>query len=124
LIHPTNYALHRFSVGRGTALVLDSGAGATSAVPVFEGYVLKKGILRQPVAGDLLTEHIKQHLEQELQYKVTPHYAIAKKETLDAGQLPEIELKELSGRTESFHESQVNVNMQQEWMYVIPNMVL
>ncbi|KAG1047579.1 hypothetical protein G6F43_009977 [Rhizopus delemar] len=100
--------LTAFSVGRGTALVLDSGAGATSAVPVFEGYVLKKGILRQPVAGDLLTEHIKKHLEQELQYKVTPHYAIAKKKTVDAGQLPEIELKELSGRTESFHESQVN----------------
>ncbi|KAG1453535.1 hypothetical protein G6F56_007549 [Rhizopus delemar] len=97
-----------FSVGRGTALVLDSGAGITSAVPVYEGYVLKKGILRQPVGGDLLTEHIKQHLERELNYRVTPHYAIAKKSPVEAGQPPEIQLKELNGVSESFNDSQVN----------------
>lgn len=72
--------------------------------------MLKKGILRQPVGGDLLTEHIKQHLERELNYRVTPHYAIAKKSPVEAGQPPEIQLKELNGVSESFNDSQVNVN--------------
>ncbi|CEG67674.1 hypothetical protein RMATCC62417_04071 [Rhizopus microsporus] len=97
-----------FSVGRGTALVLDSGAGVTSVVPVYEGYVLKKGILHQPVAGDMLADQIKQYLEKELNYKVTPHFTIAKKETVEAGQQPQIELKSLDGVTESFHDYQVN----------------
>lgn len=100
---------NRFSVGRGTALVLDSGAGVTSVVPVYEGYVLKKGVLHQPVAGDMLADQIKQYLEKELNYKVTPHYTIAKKKTVEAGQQPQIELKSLDGVTESFHDYQVNV---------------
>ena len=35
--------LVRFANGRSTALVIDSGAGQTSAVPVHEGYALVKG---------------------------------------------------------------------------------
>ena len=34
----------RFANGRSTALVVDSGATQTSAVPVHEGYALSKGI--------------------------------------------------------------------------------
>jgi hypothetical protein len=35
--------LIRFSVGRATALVLDSGGSITSAIPVYDGLVLKRG---------------------------------------------------------------------------------
>ncbi|KAI9277815.1 actin family [Sporodiniella umbellata] len=97
-----------FSVGRGTALVLDSGAGKTSVVPVYEGYVLKKGILHQPVGGDLLTEKIQQYLAQELDYQVTPHYNIANKQPVGKGQPPQIQNKTLQSVTESYHNSQVN----------------
>lgn len=34
----------RFANGRSTALVLDSGATHTSAVPVYDGYVLTQGL--------------------------------------------------------------------------------
>ena len=33
----------RFANGRSTALILDSGATHTSAVPVYDGYVLQQG---------------------------------------------------------------------------------
>jgi actin-like protein 6A len=36
--------LNIFSSGKATSLVLDSGGGVTSCVPVNDGYVLKKGI--------------------------------------------------------------------------------
>jgi actin-related protein len=34
-----------FAAGRATALVIDSGASHTSVVPVYDGYVIKKGML-------------------------------------------------------------------------------
>ena len=35
--------LSAFAAGRQTALVVDSGASLTSVVPVFDGYIVKKG---------------------------------------------------------------------------------
>jgi len=35
---------HRFANGRFTGLVLDSGATHTTAVPVYDGYVLQQGL--------------------------------------------------------------------------------
>lgn len=34
---------YRFSHGRSTALMLDSGATHTSAVPVYDGHVIQQG---------------------------------------------------------------------------------
>lgn len=39
-----NAVLASFSVGRATSLVLDSGGGVTTAVPVHDGFVLHKGM--------------------------------------------------------------------------------
>jgi actin-like protein 6A len=44
--------LSAFSQGRPTALVVSSGAGATTVVPVYDGYVLHKATLKTKVAGD------------------------------------------------------------------------
>lgn len=95
-----------FSVGRATALVLDSGAGVTSAVPVYDGYVLKKGILRQSIAGDLLTRQILDNLETP----VVPAYQVASKKPVEAGQPANAELRTDLGVTDSFHEYQVAVS--------------
>ncbi|KAI8328118.1 actin family [Chlamydoabsidia padenii] len=94
-----------FSVGRATALVLDSGAGVTSAVPVYDGYVLKKGILRQHIAGDLLTRQILDQFDN----KVTPTYLVANKKPVEAGQPANAQLRsdEGLGVTQSFHDYQV-----------------
>ncbi|KAK4510650.1 uncharacterized protein ATC70_005082 [Mucor velutinosus] len=97
-----------FSVGRATALVLDSGGGVTSAVPVYDGFVLKKGILHQPLAGDSIVDKIKQQLDAELNYTITPHYKIAKKKAVEKDQQPDIELRPLEGITDSFNEYQIN----------------
>ena len=45
----------RFANGRSTALVVDSGAGQTSAVPVHDGYCLTGATVRTPLAGNFIT---------------------------------------------------------------------
>lgn len=44
--------LSAFSQGRPTALVVSSGAGATTVVPVYDGYVLHKSTFKTKIAGD------------------------------------------------------------------------
>jgi hypothetical protein len=35
--------ISRFAAGKGTALVVDIGEGVSSVVPIYDGFVLKKG---------------------------------------------------------------------------------
>jgi len=46
--------LAAFAMGKSTALVVDSGGGLTSCVPVHEGYALHKGSKKTNNAGDTL----------------------------------------------------------------------
>ena len=53
--------LSAFSVGKTTALILDSGGSITSCVPVFEGFALRRSVRRTRMAGEFLDrslEHI------------------------------------------------------------------
>ncbi|KAI9282209.1 actin family [Sporodiniella umbellata] len=99
--------LTAYSVGRATALVLDSGASVTSAVPVYDGFVLKKGVLHQPVGGDLLTQQIKDDLQTNLNLNLTPLYKIAKKQPVGPGEQPQIQLRNRSA-TQSFDDYHIS----------------
>ncbi|CAM0141706.1 unnamed protein product [Umbelopsis sp. WA50703] len=95
-----------FSVGRATALVLDTGGSITSAVPVYDGLILKRGILRQPIGGNVVTNQIMEELKSMFDYTVTPQYLVADKEVVDAGQPPKFRSRERPNTTDSFHKFQ------------------
>jgi hypothetical protein len=98
-----------FSVGRATALVLDSGGSTTSAVPVYDGYVLKKGVLHQSIGGEILSQQIRDHIKRDLRLDVTPLYKIASKKPVPAGAAPELQLRKMPDTTKSFDDFQISV---------------
>ncbi|KAI0214161.1 Actin-like protein 6B [Lamellibrachia satsuma] len=74
-----NAVLSAFANGRSTGLVLDSGATHTTAVPVYDGYVLQQAIVKSPLAGDFITMECRKQME-EMSIEVIPPYMIASKE--------------------------------------------
>jgi actin-like protein 6A len=72
--------LATFMNARASAVVLDSGHLWSSAVPVHEGYVLKKCIQRSPVAGARVNQDLLSFLERESGgAPVHPQYACSRK---------------------------------------------
>ncbi|CAG8472502.1 4464_t:CDS:2 [Cetraspora pellucida] len=98
-----NPVLSAFATGRPTAVVLDCGANTTSCVPVVDGYVLKKGIYKQPIAGEFMSEQIMQQF-QKLDINVVPHYLIAKKTVVEADQPANVVFRDRPNTTESYHK--------------------
>ena len=58
-----NAVLTSFAFGRPTSLVLKSGGTTTSAVPVYEGHVMTKGLTRSTITGDALSDLLVQTLQ-------------------------------------------------------------
>lgn len=54
-----------YASGRTTGLVLESGDGVTHAVPVYEGFALRKTVQRLDVGGRDVTQVLKRQLEAE-----------------------------------------------------------
>ncbi|KAI9332732.1 actin family [Zopfochytrium polystomum] len=95
-------ALTAYTAGRATALVVECGAGVTSAVPVLDGFVLKKGIQRTSVAGNAVSQLALSRLEAQ-GVSVVPHYLVAKKNPVDAGVKASFVKRDVPGVTDSFH---------------------
>lgn len=89
-----NAVLAAFASGRATALVVDSGATHTSAVPVHEGYVLSQAVVKSPLGGDYLSLQCRKYLESQ-GIDLTPSYKIASKDVVKERDNPRFTLRKL-----------------------------
>lgn len=90
-----NAALAAFANGRATALVVDSGATHTSAVPVLDGYVIGQAVVKSPLGGDYLISQAKVMLEN-LGVDLTPAAIIANKEIVRDREKPKYTKKNIN----------------------------
>lgn len=90
-----NAALAAFANGRSTALVVDSGATHTSAVPVLDGYVISNAVVKSPLGGDYLILKARELLDN-LGIDVTPTALISGKEVVREKDKPKFTKKSLS----------------------------
>merc|ERR1712166_1113302 len=74
--------LSAFAAGRATGLVVDVGSSLSRVSPVHDGYILKKGITKNSLAGDATTKWMHRSIAAK-GTAVRPHYSIEKKETKD-----------------------------------------
>ncbi|XP_046553772.1 actin-like protein 6A isoform X2 [Haliotis rubra] len=101
-----NSVLSAFANGRSTALILDSGATHTSAVPVYDGYVLQHGIVKSPLAGDFITIECKKLMEEQ-DIEVVPPYMIKSKEEVKEMSKANWQKRDVPSVTKSFHNYMV-----------------
>lgn len=99
-----NAVLAAFANGRSTALVVDSGASQTSAVPVIDGYALVSASMRSPIGGDHLVQQARQLLNN-MHIQMVPLYSIQSKEVIRERERPRYTAKTLpAGLTHSWQE--------------------
>ncbi|XP_060079327.1 actin-like protein 6B [Ylistrum balloti] len=101
-----NAVLSAFANGRSTGLVLDSGATHTTAVPVYDGYVIGQAIVKSPLAGDFISLECKKLME-ELEIDVIPPYMIQNKEPVSLMEDAKWKKKDIPEVTKSFHNYMV-----------------
>lgn len=105
--------LSAFASGRPSALVIDVGASQLSAIPVVDGFVLRKGIQTQGNAGsavsrallwDLTHEMGEQNMQGWLADSLVPQFLVRNKQPVDPGAPSAATLREdrLQATTPSF----------------------
>lgn len=92
--------LSAFAAGKPTALVLDVGYANSSAVPVVDGYALRAGTKRQPLASSLVLNQLHHHFanptpSRAFPLSLLPRQLIAKRDaTSEPGVEPHPKIKE------------------------------
>ncbi|EFA84276.1 actin-like protein 6A [Heterostelium album PN500] len=74
-----NAVLTSFASCKASSLVLDSGGGMTSIVPVHDGYAIKNAIIKSNLAGNKLSSEYYRVLSQK-NIRINPHNLIKKTE--------------------------------------------
>jgi actin-related protein len=79
LFNVTFFLNERYSTGRTTGVVLDSGDGVTHSVPIFEGFALPHSVMRNDIAGREVTKYLKLLLRKEgFNFNTTAEFEIVK----------------------------------------------
>lgn len=75
-----------FAAGKASGLVIDMGASNISITPVHDGLILKKGVVRSPLAGNFVSQQIRLLFSTSSPaVPLTPHYLVTSKSPVDAG---------------------------------------
>ncbi|KAI8939790.1 hypothetical protein NX059_003529 [Plenodomus lindquistii] len=78
--------LAAFASGKSSGIIIDVGASHTSVTPVLDGMVLRKGVMKSPLAGNFVSSQIRQIFKQATpEVPLTPHYMVSSKTLVDAG---------------------------------------
>ncbi|KAF1365217.1 actin-like protein-like protein 6A [Lizonia empirigonia] len=78
--------LAAFASGKASGIIIDVGASHTSVTPVLDGMVLRKGVQKSPLAGNFVSQQIRQTFKAASpEIPLTPHYLVKSKSPVDAG---------------------------------------
>ncbi|KAI9848011.1 MAG: NuA4 histone acetyltransferase subunit [Thelocarpon superellum] len=81
-----NGVLAAFAGGKASALVIDVGAANVSITPVHDGLILRKGVMKSPLAGNFVSQQLRlMFASSQPPVTLTPHYLVASKTPVDAG---------------------------------------
>ncbi|EPY51950.1 SWI/SNF and RSC complex subunit Arp42 [Schizosaccharomyces cryophilus OY26] len=67
-----------FASNKATALVVDLGTENTTVTPVVDGIAVRKGIMKQRIAGKFFNANVKS-MFSKMNINVVPHYRVARK---------------------------------------------
>ncbi|GAB7337435.1 hypothetical protein MBLNU457_g2776t1 [Dothideomycetes sp. NU457] len=78
--------LAAFASGKPNALIIDIGANTTSVTPVWDGFVLTKGVQKSNFGSNHLSKRIRHQFSQmNPKVPIVPHYMVKSKTPVDAG---------------------------------------
>ena len=93
--------LPSFSAGKPSALVIDVGAANISISPIHDGMILRKGVVRSPLAGNFISNQVRILFSTaQPPVQLTPHYMISSKIPVDAGAQPQATYRTFTPGTE------------------------
>ncbi|WBW73646.1 SWI/SNF and RSC complex subunit Arp42 [Schizosaccharomyces osmophilus] len=110
-----------FASNKATALIVDLGTDNATVTPVVDGIAVRKGIVKQLVAGNFLNANIKS-LFSKMNINAVPHYQVARKsiviESSRPGNAEEVKpavfYDPIDGLTDSYKEFK-NKRIVEEW---------
>lgn len=94
-----------FANGRSSGIVLDAGATHTTAVPVYEGHVLRRSITTSPIGGLFIQSSVGEMLKKN-EVDLTLRCEIKEKSAVEVGDSPNFVKRAIPDITQSWRSYQ------------------